>query len=217
MARKTIPKDVQEVVLAACRRRCAICFGLNRDTGIKQGQVAHLDGDPENASVENLVFLCLEHHDQFDTRTSQSKGLTVAEVTRFRTELLSSIELAWRQPVTFGTAEVRPPDEVAGHWVRGGENDSSELQVERLSGNRIRVQGFALHGKTWDIGPNLGQLDFEAELTGSVASFVDRLAGGTVYRVELRFEGNHLTTEEDNAFGYFGAGAHFQGRYERLK
>jgi hypothetical protein len=217
MARKTIPKDIEEAVLAACRRRCAICFGFNRDMLIKQGQIAHLDGDPENDSQENLVFLCLDHHDQFDTRTSQSKGLTIGEVRRFRTELCGSIELALRQPVNFGTVQVEPPDEVAGHWVRDGANDSSEIQIERLTANRIRVQGVALHGKTWDIGPNLGQLDFEAELVGSVASFADPMPGGAVYRVQLRFEGNLLTTEEDNAFGHFGAGAHFQGRYERLR
>ncbi|HEX7092316.1 MAG TPA: hypothetical protein VF205_01460, partial [Nitrospiraceae bacterium] len=103
MVRKTVPQETQVEVLAACRRRCAVCFGLIRDTGIKPGQIAHLDRDAANPSFDNLVFLCLVHHDQFDSKTSQSKGLTSDEVLRFRQELTTAIEHAWRQPITFGS------------------------------------------------------------------------------------------------------------------
>jgi len=51
MARRAVPEETQFEVLAACRRRCAICFGLNRDTGIKRGQIAHLDGDAANPGL----------------------------------------------------------------------------------------------------------------------------------------------------------------------
>jgi hypothetical protein len=98
MVRKAVPQETQVEVLAACRRRCAICFGLNRDTGIKPGQIAHLDRDAANPSLDNLVFLCLEHHDQFDSRTSQSKGLTSDEVRRFRQELATAIEHEYHPP-----------------------------------------------------------------------------------------------------------------------
>jgi hypothetical protein len=73
--------------MATCRRRCCVCFGLNADRREKKGQVAHLDGDPSNNSLDNLAFLCLEHHDQYDSRTSQSKGLTIDEVKKYRDEL----------------------------------------------------------------------------------------------------------------------------------
>ena len=53
----------------------------------KPGQIAHLDKDPANNSEENLAFLCFEHHDQFDSRTSQSKNLTRLEIERYRLEL----------------------------------------------------------------------------------------------------------------------------------
>ena len=98
MVRKAVPQETQVEVLAACRRRCAICFGLNRDRGIKPGQIAHLDRDAANPSFDNLVFLCLEHHDQFDSRTSQSKGLTSDEVRRFRKELATAIEHEYHPP-----------------------------------------------------------------------------------------------------------------------
>jgi DNA-binding MarR family transcriptional regulator len=54
---------------------------------VKAGQIAHPDGDRSNSTVDNLAFLCLVHHDQYDSRTSQSKNLTVEEVKTYRTEL----------------------------------------------------------------------------------------------------------------------------------
>jgi hypothetical protein len=68
---------------------------LYRDLGVKRGQIAHLDQNPANSTAENLAFLCLEHHDQYDTRTSQSKGLTLREVKAYRTELYQAVE-AWK-------------------------------------------------------------------------------------------------------------------------
>jgi hypothetical protein len=57
----------------------------------KAGQLAHLDGNPANNAPDNIAFLCLQDHDRLDTRTSQSKGLTVGEVKRFREELLDAL------------------------------------------------------------------------------------------------------------------------------
>lgn len=85
--RATIPPDVIADVLVTSRRRCCICFALADDSAEKSWQVAHLDHDASNNSVQNLVFLCLEHHDQYDSRTRQSKGLTVEEVRRYRAQL----------------------------------------------------------------------------------------------------------------------------------
>ncbi len=98
MARKCIPIETQSQALLQSRRRCAICFGLNFDTKLKRGQIAHIDQDHANATLENLVFLCLEHHDEYDGKTSQSKGLTKAEIKEFKDELCSYIENAKRSP-----------------------------------------------------------------------------------------------------------------------
>ena len=64
-----------------------MCFGLDRDDAVKRGQIAHLDGDRNNNSIENLAFLCFVHHDEYDSRTSQSKGLKKKEIERYREEL----------------------------------------------------------------------------------------------------------------------------------
>jgi len=58
---------------------------------VKTGQIAHLNGDRSNSSVDNLAFLCFVHHNQYDSRTSQSKNLTVREVKAYRTELYERV------------------------------------------------------------------------------------------------------------------------------
>src|SRR3989442_4895241 len=89
--RKKIPQDVIADITTASRRRCCICFGLSQDNAEKKGQIAHLDQDASNNSPDNLAFLCLDHHDQYDSRPSQTKGLTIEEVKRYRTELLAFV------------------------------------------------------------------------------------------------------------------------------
>jgi hypothetical protein len=215
MVRKAVRQETQVEVLAACRRRCAICFGLNRDTVIKPGQIAHLDRDAANPSIDNLVFLCLVHHDQFDSTTSQSKGLTSDEVRRFRQELTTAIEHAWRQPITFGSVEVAPTDALSGRWVHGDDIDSAEIEVERMPNSRVRVHAFALHGKTRNIGPNIGELDFEGDLIDQAVTFVDKRRPGQSYALRLRFLGDRVIADEQGASGYFGVGAHLGGEYHR--
>jgi len=87
--RAGIPPEVQADVLAACRRRCCVCFALQKDDKQKRGQIAHLDHNRNNNKLVNLAFLCLPHHDEFDSQTSQSKGLSINEMKRYRTELLA--------------------------------------------------------------------------------------------------------------------------------
>lgn len=86
--RTRVPDSTQAEVLVQSRRRCCVCFGLNRDESVKKGQIAHLDGNRNNNVLENLAFLCFDHHDEFDSRTSQSKGLTRQEISTYRDELL---------------------------------------------------------------------------------------------------------------------------------
>ena len=92
--RKGIPPKVVAEVITASRRRCCVCLALRRDEAEKKGQIAHLDHDPSNNAPENLAFLCLEHHDQYDSRTSQSKGLMIEEVKRYRDELFALVSLS---------------------------------------------------------------------------------------------------------------------------
>ena len=85
--RKATQKSSETRVLARARRRCALCFGLYRDSSVKQGQIAHVDHNRTNGKYQNLVFLCLPHHDQYDSTTRQSKNVTLNEVKMYRAEL----------------------------------------------------------------------------------------------------------------------------------
>jgi hypothetical protein len=85
--RMKIPEEVETELFTKSGRRCAICFALEGDAAVKPGQIAHLDRDPSNNKFENLCFLCQLHHDQYDSRTSQTKGLTEPEVRSYREKL----------------------------------------------------------------------------------------------------------------------------------
>lgn len=94
MARTAVPSDIQDQVILLARRRCCVCFGLSGDVEIKVGQIAHLDHNHENNESDNLAFLCFNHHDQYDSTTSQSKGLRENELRHYRTELYSNVSAA---------------------------------------------------------------------------------------------------------------------------
>ena len=82
--RRPPSKSVEADLLLASRRRCCLCVFLENDLRDRRGQVAHLNRDASDSRVANLVWLCLEHHDEFDSKPSQSKGLTIDEVRRYR-------------------------------------------------------------------------------------------------------------------------------------
>jgi len=111
--RKQVKPDYQAEVLERCLRRCCVCFALDQDTSQKAGQISHLDHDPSNDDPDNLVFLCLHHHDQYDSKTSQSKNFTEAEVRKYRSALWRAVDtgLLKKQPAGKG------PDSFIQHVV----------------------------------------------------------------------------------------------------
>lgn len=89
--RKALPPDVTTRILVDSARRCALCFGLEHDLAIKAGQIAHSDHDPSNNRESNLVYLCLRHHDQYDSKTRLSKGITRPELLEYKGRLLAAV------------------------------------------------------------------------------------------------------------------------------
>ena len=91
--RKEVPDPIQTKVLVKSGRRCCVCFGINNDyNSEKQGQIAHLDHRKNNNKESNLAFLCLEHHDKYDSTTRLSKNLKMGEVKEYRKLLYKKIE-----------------------------------------------------------------------------------------------------------------------------
>ncbi len=80
-SRKKIPSAIEAQVLTESRRRCCLCFHLKNTTDANlQGQIAHIDRNRTNHQESNLAYLCLPHHDVYDSKTSQSKRLSPAEL-----------------------------------------------------------------------------------------------------------------------------------------
>jgi len=91
--RKRPPTENETQILVQSRRRCALCFHLNGDLAEKIGQVAHLDGDRTNGVSDNLAFMCMAHHSQYDSTTSQHKNYTLTEVKAARALLYQAVEM----------------------------------------------------------------------------------------------------------------------------
>lgn len=87
MPRTPIPQETQALVLLKSNRRCALCVFLDGNDEVRKGQIAHLNRDHSDSRFENLVWLCFEHHDDFDSTTSQSKNYTQIEVRDYRDRL----------------------------------------------------------------------------------------------------------------------------------
>lgn len=111
-ARKAIPRATELAVLDRSRRRCALCFRLSGDLEEKQGQLAHVDGDPANGSEDNLAFLCLDHHSLFDSRTSQHKNYTPMEVKAARQRLYAAVAADLHVTRATGAVQAREADRV---------------------------------------------------------------------------------------------------------
>ncbi|OGP51268.1 MAG: hypothetical protein A2Y79_03565 [Deltaproteobacteria bacterium RBG_13_43_22] len=215
MNRKIVTPEIQAYILLKARRRCCICFGLNRDTSIKQGQIAHLDGDPSNNAETNLAFLCFDHHDQYDSTTRQSKNFTKIEVLQFKEELIKSINMAFSGPVFFGEATDLGADSITGHYIRDGKYESAEIKVKRLPDDKYHIEGIALWGTDREHGPNIGDLNFVAELHDNQINFTWRAPGREPYKVLLKFKNGKLIITEKNWVGIFGMNVAFQGEYQK--
>jgi hypothetical protein len=134
MGRKTTSEITEAEVLTKSARRCPLYFYLKGDLSEKKGQIAHLDQDPSNSAEDNLAFLCLEHHSEYDSKTSQHKNFTEKEAKIARTRLYEAI-----------ARKEHSPEAIRGHlssWeIRypGGLADLSPLPVELSGTTRLAV------------------------------------------------------------------------------
>jgi hypothetical protein len=87
MNRPRVSVAIETSILILSRRRCALCYGLHEDVGVKAGQIAHINRNSSDHRLENLAFLCLQHHDEYDSRRSQSKGFTESELRHYVAKL----------------------------------------------------------------------------------------------------------------------------------
>lgn len=96
--RVKIPDRTATAVLTACKRRCCICFAIDGVVSpTLDGQLAHLDRKRNNNNQDNIAYLCLRHHNQYDSTPSTTTGLRTSEVKQYRSELHHFLKDAnWR-------------------------------------------------------------------------------------------------------------------------
>jgi len=125
--RKHINSQVQAEILLNSRRRCCLCFGLERDFNLKKGQIAHIDKNNSNPKIENLVFLCFNHHDEYDSQTSQSKGISYKELENYKIELQKHIS-EW---------ETQKRIEQIGQPIKKEENYNQFIVYEMVNSDSV--------------------------------------------------------------------------------
>ena len=200
-SRSKIPLETETEVLLRSRRRCALCFGLTRDTSIKRGQIAHLDRDRSNNKIENLAFLCLDHHDQYDSRTSQSKGLKITEVQYYRAELEEALLASLSAPL-----ELHEDDLSMKEW------EGVYRRNVRSAPDHYWISGLAFWGIQSSEAPHDGVLDAPAMLRGECLVLKDQ-----DYKLSMKLTDSGLSaTQEPLAANIFGMNVTFEGQYRRV-
>ena len=210
-SRPKISTKTETEVLLRSRRRCAICFGLERDDSVKSGQIAHLDRNRSNNKIENLVFLCLDHHDQYDSRPSQSKGFRKAEVQCYRAELEEALRASRSAPIKLQNDDPSMKEwEGVYRWEDG--NASAELQIVRSAPERYLISGLALWGIQTSEAPHDGILDADAILIGDCLVLKEQ---GYELSIALTDSGLNVT-QKPHAADLFGMNVTFEGQYHRV-
>ncbi len=123
MARRPhLPRDIAATVPMLVRRRCCLCVFLKEREEDCRGQIAHLNRKRDDHRLSNLVWLCLEHHDEYDSRPSQSRGLSELEVRRWRDELIARYgakpPIEANDPVSHEMADAGRPVAMPANWRR---------------------------------------------------------------------------------------------------
>lgn len=191
---------------------------------MRPGQIAHLDQNRDNNALSNLAFLCLDHHDEYDSSTSQRKGFTLNEVKLLRDELHDTINKAFSQQVHFGEILTPPADPFAGSWIRldCGIN-SAEIKLIPLpdsheGATQYFISGFALWGADRERGPNLGTLEFVGEMTKNRTIVYSRGSFGNETVTQMTFFATgELVVVEQNWIGEYGMNVAFEGFYKRAE
>lgn len=220
MPRKRVSEKIQDAVLFASKRRCCLCFGLNGDTTIKSGQLAHLDKNNQNNAQANLAFLCLIHHDQYDSTTRQSKNITIGEIKNYQRLLSEKLTEQFDNLNFFEDVKVALVDTIPGLYIRTGTPHSAEIQITRLLNGSYHVLADAVWVNLFHYGAHLGQLEFSADLTNNILEYTyypEFDEDIPSYKVVLEFTENGLKITEENAefSPSFGMNVNLTGEYEK--
>jgi hypothetical protein len=162
LMRRPTPPSTELLVLDNSRRRCALCYKLKGDLTEKRGQIAHLDQNPANYAEGNLACLCLEHHSEYDSRTSQHKNYTIAEVKKARDDLHAAIQASRHLAAPAVRTEGRNAD----------RNSLKDI-IQMLSKTIGRLRNWSFNGTSFPVAWFDPITEFLNERRGPEFEFVD--------------------------------------------
>ena len=170
------------------------------------GQVAHVDKNRSNDAKDNLVFLCMEHHTLYDSKTSQHKNYTPQEVKEARTRLYNAI------------ADGQHHDAATARSEHSFGSDRRQLaaliQLMTTTGSIdfLRDRHFAGWSFEWD---RLEGVEIVAVRTGPEHEFLDEKLEGL--RSQFRDACKHLITTMATNTGPIGLRGDRQAVPEQLE
>jgi hypothetical protein len=91
-----LPEAGERAVLVKSRRRCCVCYVLDRKDNVCDGKIVQLDYDLQNTREDNLVWLCLRHYEEYrgavEAPAPKSQSLSEGEIKAYRQSLYDHIE-----------------------------------------------------------------------------------------------------------------------------
>lgn len=81
-----IPNEIDIQLLYRCANKCCICRS-------KATQIHHIDENPSNNNLDNLVYLCSRCHDEAHTYHSLSKNLTPEKLHKLKIKWGKEVEI----------------------------------------------------------------------------------------------------------------------------
>lgn len=86
-ARSSIPPDISSSILFQSDRTCCVCREPRKSI-----QIHHLDENPSNNAMDNLVVLCLDCHDQTQITGGFGRKLSADQVILYRNDWHKLVE-----------------------------------------------------------------------------------------------------------------------------
>ena len=153
--------------------RCCLCpYVGDLPPRPRSGQIHHIDGNPANGAIENLAWLCLEHHEEVGKTGRSSRRIHAKALIRFRDELERRIQRQRR----------RSPDprEPGRRWFAAALDAGIVLDVYR---RRVDASGewADIEGEVSTLGSYPEEMGHEARR--AILDSLDTLASGARFKM----------------------------------
>lgn len=150
MSRKKTPSETEHRLLTKSRRRCALCWGLNHELGVKSIQLGHIDRDHTNNKFSNLAPLCLPCHDLYDTEPRQTKRFTPKELAEYRDELFAILSKKRQVVESAFLGESRYTNAKTNSERLGLVVEAFDEDAQRQKSNGLRLQNLSMQFAAYD-------------------------------------------------------------------